>query len=872
MKESIFVRSGFSCLISTATLSCMLMLTSCTRPVEHNTGIKLVLPSNMAQKALAVGPYLEHLVINVSGTGITTPVFYSWDSDGGRKMPPATFEMMVPGGNGRLVQVLAIYGDQGVSDELFYGDSTISINSDMSVEIFVSNMNTNNVPGEGQIFGRYLAADGSGPTGQVTMKYNPPNGKPTMVVHSSEIFGGYFRLFALKGVAFDYILPNGTSLFGQPITADYNDGTSSAILDTSATARFSMPMHYRSEGENQFGVPVYRSEIDSDIIVGFFGPGASTQSVCYPDSALNLNIHNTYVDSQGLTELVWGLDADVVAGGSVQTLDGSNLCSPGSGSRYVNFMSLDAENLGNHDMAAGFRGPYVMKQNGSTQREAMSISFVSSLNINYEYLPGVHTNGTYKGVDGSDVFYRVLTAAENFNEESLRVDDGIACGALPGFALLGGTSSAGGGMKSFSVSMGSLPAGLQTAYSEGRAMFALCPYQLTSTGTKYYFKSGELYRNYSNGGGGGGSLNYKLKIVGWNGTTVVPPSQSWAYGACSLTKGYKVQLVDSAGNPAINNSGSDLNILLDVPSMSVPYTEVVNACGGTVVSGVTIMDGSGISEEFYVQGGNDEYTYIEAMFDLNSMLQGYLEVTAGINSTAPDSLMIQGPPYLAVGACYPVSFAIMNAGSYPAYYASGGATAITPSLTGGLTGSFYATSTCTGAASTSFTLTQGNDRVFAYFKPSNIGSGGMQIVASGNNAGIGSTPASFPISVGPNTLSSFSVSPMSLAGFGFFHVNECMPVGVGLLNNVGANVILSTSTSGTLTVVGGSSVGNLYSNEQDCLGNVNGSSSRTFTVNSGSQGAMMWLQIFTTPDTTISASGTGAASGVTGSTLISYTP
>ena len=495
MKKVFIILIGFFTLAFSA---------SCTRTVNQKTSFQLQLPSDLGASkvgSMAVtAADLNHLIINITGPGISSPIYFSWDSHDGANTPPSSFTLDVPQGSSRLVQVLAVYKDGG-DNAFYYGDianlSTQSAN--MSVTINVAAL-TSSV-GEGQIAGRYInSLSGTGPTGRLTTKYTPP-GRPSMIIDTSEIFGGYFRAFALDGAQLEYVLDNGESLFEGPVEA-------AAGINLTFASIVNMPAYFRSKGSN-----TYESRGESNMTLGWFAPTAirgtvlAGKGVCNSGAPAYPEIQGAYIDDSGADiPLEWDLDAFIVLGLNTQESEDTDYLCASSGDRFVDYLSIDHMMLGNHDQPLAFKGPYKLKTHNDGYgiwREVFEVNYSSAngLQLKWDYLPGVITSGGVAGIDGSDVFWRANINPSNGGggDEEYRTDGGYNCAGLSayGFQLLHSNAADVANLNE-DVTLSSLPTGFNDAFNDGRIDLVMCPYANTSSGKKYY-QAGASYHSPQGG-------------------------------------------------------------------------------------------------------------------------------------------------------------------------------------------------------------------------------------------------------------------------------------------------------------------------------------------------------------------------------------
>jgi hypothetical protein len=623
-----------------------LLMTACTRELPKTANVSVVLPSSLHSSKVSTQANLtlNHLVVNVTGPGISSPVFFSWDSNQGRINPPAAFTIDVPGGDGRLIQVLAIYEELGIaSEQFYYGDATASIvDAETNVSIIVSKINSST--GEGQIAGRYVTSANSGPTGPISMFYKPAD-KPKMLVHVSEMFGGFFRVFALQGAQFEYVLGDGTNMFGGPV--DVN-----AVSLSNAMKVYMPPLWRERYDENTM---TYEEQPQTNVVVGWFGPSAAGKGVCYPSAAEDIS--QAYLDDLGTTQLVW--DSSVVSGataaydlaGGTATGDidsTTELCNGASGSRFVDYLSLNAAGLAEHDAAIATNGPYYTKPDSSGYRQTLSATLsAGQLTLGWEYLPGVYSNSSPKGIDGSDVFFKIYPVGASIDEEEVRADDGYACGNLPaGFNNLRSQPVASPGVYVENFVLTTLPANFATAWDEGRVMLVLCPY--TGAGSsKVYYKSGASYMNY--GGGGGPMMATSVQAVFPNGSTT---ASAFVNNLCvpvdfkGMNGAYTAQL-PSGTTITLSSTGLTSTNWYTMNDCTSPVGFPYNFNGSQVARFYLKRTGGGVNS------GTITATLNNSFPNINLSVNFYDAPAIG---SMNEQLRYLGPTAINAHRCYPISF------------------------------------------------------------------------------------------------------------------------------------------------------------------------------------------------------------------------
>lgn len=441
---------------------------SCTRSLDHTAHISLSLPNKIKSQAalhMAQAPVvrattspspspspstgmadLQHVIINVTASDFKG-VFAAFDSHGNAAGLGSSFDVTLPGGNGRLFQVLAVYKDANGGDAFYYGDVVADVSSDGAVVVPVAAIGASGI-GEGSVAGQYVDATGlSGPTGMGTIRFTPP-GKPPMVVTTFDMANGYFSTFALSGVGLDYMLPDGTTqMFGGPL--DLNTHTIA-----NAEVVFGLPALYRSHGG---GITrTFEPQLPSKALIGVFGPGAdlvnvngSLRGVCYPNITIQMN--SAYQDGGGVTPVTFyanstnPADIRVVSKSSgsrvlgTSTTDSEGLCTDGNGahSRYLDYLSVDPQRIAEQDQVLAFRGPLMASlPPGSTYRNTIDMTLSSTtVSGSFNYLPGVVTNSSYVGIYGIDIYYRIIDSKTPNAYDFESHGAGSACNTLGGLPV-----------------------------------------------------------------------------------------------------------------------------------------------------------------------------------------------------------------------------------------------------------------------------------------------------------------------------------------------------------------------------------------------------------------------------------------------------
>jgi hypothetical protein len=275
-----------------------LTLAGCTRP-SSSAQIQLSLPQSLSQHSMDqtaqsdpnAGQVLSHVVINITGDGITTPILHTWD-DCSDCSPATTVPSTlgidnIPQGQSRLVQVIAVYKNStSNSMDVYYGDSTMDLTSPtVTANINVATVSTGTVI-NGRVMGRYLTGANTGPTGMLNVFYNPGGGKPRMLVDQSQIVNGWMNTMMLSNIKLDFITKetDGTmqELWSLPVSLE------STVFSTSNfVAKAGIPVNIRKSNQN--GTPIYEPNDATVYVWGYFGNSTYTSSknVCV-DTSLTL--------------------------------------------------------------------------------------------------------------------------------------------------------------------------------------------------------------------------------------------------------------------------------------------------------------------------------------------------------------------------------------------------------------------------------------------------------------------------------------------------------------------------------------------------------------------------------------------------------
>jgi hypothetical protein len=397
--------------------STLVIAEACTRSSDaNNSVVTLAIPSarNASSKieSFAATEVPQHIVVKISGSGMS-PVNYIWDGHGSTVAP--AISLTVPQGPARLIQVLYVTQDPTQTLYFYYNDVTQDFTSgNVSVAMTVNSLSSS--ASQGQIVGKYLDSAGVGPTGILATVFQPPNGKPAMEVDRNEMFGGWFKAFALPSQAFNYVFEDGRIFFKDFVAT-------SAAVTGQTNALFTQPSGFRKFGGNSN----YDQTSAQNIVAGFFGPGAtsSPHKICVNPSSSTV-IPYLFTDTLGTTLSYNGTATCATANQSClanggDTADWSlGVCTSPDNISYVKFFESQ---LANRDSVMLFKGPFALTPTFYGASEANGNLSGSNLNLSWSFI-----NGAAAAIDGVEIFYQ--WAASSYGEPPYKANNGYDCGHL----------------------------------------------------------------------------------------------------------------------------------------------------------------------------------------------------------------------------------------------------------------------------------------------------------------------------------------------------------------------------------------------------------------------------------------------------------
>jgi hypothetical protein len=817
------------CLLSALTL---LTVVGCTRGKGDHSTVTFSIPGHTASTSKAHSKAdnvaysvtdsltLSHVVINATGSGFP-PVVRSWDAHDNTM--PTSFDISVPRGDNRLLQVLAVYKSSANSAMVFYyGDITKSLSADKeTAEIPVYSMGGAQQTISGRISGRYFNSPTGGPTADLAMKFNPGNNKPKMLIERTTMFNGWFSVFALSNVPLEYELQPGPLqtaselLFGGPVhlgmpafdPAETIGGTSAA--DADRRVRAAVPYHLRGETSSG-GTLSFSGEEAEYYVWGFWGNAAaradsswSTRVVCREDLTGTLSRvkkyspdSSTWNSQPGLTLQSLGigstlptepvlLDQTTNAYGYLPILGGVATC-PDSSTLYTDWLRINKAMLdGNgNDNAAGFQPPLRMTATLGT----ITVSTGDPRVITANLLPGAET-----AIDEFRL-YKKVGVSGSYHLENFECGD-LHEGRIAGYVNAGAAVPSNGKI--------TLTSNISAAEAAGGVAAALCPY-----------KAGKPYAQ-------GQTLDpYSFAPTGM---TTTPAASRW-----------KLTL---SASPYTSGTASVYN------NTCVPLTiESVDANEGAAAwpANASITLSGAASDQFYSYQdciSQATFPFMPTVYNGKAVLY-YKSVRTGSNpsitltvtgagltagttttdtSDAPgnaDYLRALYPTSIKAYTCYPLTFQTVYDSSSSLATNYNGFLSFTLGAAPGGSLFFYSEPSCSSTATTSFSLGgSGNYATTAqmYFMYKSATASAITITAT---AGGFSNVQSVSIPVGnvtvPAAAHHFAVSAPAVMNAN----TSCVPVHIELQDSAGnptpmTAAIAGNGTAGTVLIDNGS-LGTFY--------------------------------------------------------------
>lgn len=423
----------------------MMNFIGCARPTMETSKFTISLPSQKdlnsgLHSKMTVNAVLSHVIINIRGPGIDEPISFTYDKNNNSNNStvselPLSYSLDVPSGSARVIQVIAVYDDQSInSGEFYYGDTTLDLSGGTAtISLGMSLQGSGRING-GRIAGRYYAADGTMPTGDVEIRYQPTGGKPPMVVNRSSMINGWFSVFALDSIPFDYIfVPSQIPMFSQFSLNSVVFSDTNHQADVSKI-KVTVPMSYQTFNNSGQNRP------SQSVLMGFFGPGLPAENkVCITASPYSYT--NLYTDSSKNTRLQWVSSS--VNGSSPGYISGqmssnvSNCTINDSSNYFLSVLPFNPQLLdtwGGPEALNGFTSVFQFQDPASLNGVSpVSLSYVTSAgqySANFKILPGITDV-----VQSIGIYYLTDKTVSTFDYRNEKICSVIAAGGTP-FNLL----------------------------------------------------------------------------------------------------------------------------------------------------------------------------------------------------------------------------------------------------------------------------------------------------------------------------------------------------------------------------------------------------------------------------------------------------
>lgn len=584
---------------------------------------------------------------------------FPWSMDSHLPVPKSvTFQA----DKGALVQAVAIIENQGAR-QFFYGDATVGGGDTQTLDLYMSNAYTTGVA-EGNLVGRYITkiinGEPSGPTGLFQYRFQPPGGKPSMVVTTSEMFSGWVNVTTFGSNILTFTWPDGTPVFAQSIQA--NDDALITPVYSKRIARLLIPESYvkREDGRVE-----HRGA--NLLTVGYFGPQADAAAaslsqslrVCYP-SVTYLGtapaIQNLYKNYDSSTQVF--SDSLIFAGalalsGNETQFSRSVYVMPNkqggrggwdagecveTGSAYTNYLTIDPQRLESSDEVIGVKGPFVRGGSNNFVEAAPDVS--NKVMVNWSLAPGVSAD-----LDGFSVFWRAKPAGSD--ESELRLMDGYACSSFRSWGFREVSVGASAGTATIA----------DLSYNDlSSSQIVVCPRAKDGS----FYKAGAMV--YS-GGGFGGVQATKLQVIAADGTetTLATPKSVANGGVCFPIT---VRATDAGGTVGYLQSPTTLTLTSSEANVSLHMDP---NCADTAMSSMTESNFSGDSRRVYVRSTDDA----DRDFHINvSAASGLAQPSAvyyghqlsSLSSPMP-KIKVLIPPTIYAYSCVPIEYTLVDTNS-----------------------------------------------------------------------------------------------------------------------------------------------------------------------------------------------------------------
>lgn len=592
-------------------------LFGCTRPEDESTSIQISIPekmkssSKLGSQSIQADDVLSNVIVNVTGAKLANPILYTLERcsdcpEGSEDIPSTISIKDLPMGADVLVQVLAVYENETTDlMQIYYGDqekklSSANENVPVLVKLLPNDDGLNSI--SGRIAGRFLNADGTGPTGQIEVTFNPGNGKQKMLIEKNPIIAGWFQIFALDNVKFEYLIAERGNPIKQMMFGGAVNLNSDVFSPSTQVVKAYLPVHQYSESGPSGTTTWYES--DPNIFVwGWFGNATQTAGKAVLNqvtatsenfsrfrvfgSSTALQVNNTGTPSK--SDLLNTTTPISVAkfNGGVSSVSGAYLLTY----QVINKSTIENGN----DNSAGFRVPF---------------QYISSSSLFNITSTGTNRTVTGKVLPGAPLSIDTFRAFKKTGVGSDFHRDRVNCqqisNSTDGFTLAHTSEGVVQANNDFSITLN-----LSDAEVSSGAAVVLCGVKngiMYETGA---FLPPHMFTS-SGGGSGGVATKLELKMAGITGSSGT--DNDLYANACVPVR---ISLLDANNLPATNPAARTVNFTLPANG-----NLAIGSCSGA---------GAGNSATFTT--GQNQIT----LFYTDSGTSGNYELTAassGLTSAA----------------------------------------------------------------------------------------------------------------------------------------------------------------------------------------------------------------------------------------------
>lgn len=757
-----------------------LILVGCGRKESDQSRLVISIPLSLSgiagsdPQVQAVTGQLRYMVINIRNQQGALVINQNWEKHDNYGYIPDYPVFNLERGF-YTVQFLGVYGvSESNHMEFAYGDFEKDFQlADESANISAYLVGSTDL--EGTVGGRYLYSGGvSGPTGTLQGEFQPPQIAsslhrlpPPMAILSTQIFNGWFTVFALSGSAtFNYRLLETNEILFSNLSLE-----SSELL---SKARYKSPASFSWYSGSNYA----RSVESRRFVLGYFGAGSG--SICH-DSA-PVPISGLYNDSAHSIPLYWNPE-------SCGALPNENVCResgpatscPASGTPFVDYLKFYPANIDRHEGSAfGMQGPFKILTSGNFLSGSYSNG---SLNLSWSYLPGVSVESGILG--GVDLFVNSSsTSGSNLDGGG---PNGFDCRRLldpyqnMGYNYVGTASSA----PSFSI-----PNVTESSVSYLRVV--LCPFRFIGAEKKYYstiLRSDSCLTGNCDGGNTGGGGN----AGGGGGSTATKVALR---GAQAITSGQCARLELSLLNDQNYSASLTQDVTVNLAATgTTPEFFSNSGCTGPITNLLVPTQTSWMS--IYFKTGNASSTNINLTPSVTSPALTSVTTTLPVVGTDTVAQLNFNPAQQAanVGTCLSIQIKTTETNGTPV--SSSGDITITAS--GAM---IYSNSSCSTTTS-SVSLVSGIGQF--YIKASTVGWASLQANATINSI-------NFTNHYGISIVASDQPTKLmlSIPDANYLYLNQCMPIAVTLANDSSSPRALGASMTSSFYSTNGGAGNNFY--------------------------------------------------------------